>query len=87
MAVRRFELVNEEHSKYWECSVKGTNFVVHYGRIGSDGQESVKEFESKMKATIGLVGLDDVDDESLYGMSFLLDMDIPAELKRRLKEL
>ena len=50
MAVRRFELVNDEHSKYWECSVKGTNFVVHYGRIGSDGQESVKEFESKTEA-------------------------------------
>ena len=50
MAVRRFEMVNDEHSKYWECSVKGTNFVVHYGRIGTDGQESVKEFESKDEA-------------------------------------
>ena len=50
MAVRRFELVNDEHSKYWECSVKGTNFVVHYGRIDSDGQESVKEFDTKADA-------------------------------------
>lgn len=44
--MRRFELSNEEHNKFWECRVEGTDFIVQYGRIGTDGQSNTKSFDA-----------------------------------------
>lgn len=47
---RRFEFVEGSSSKFWEIELEGTSVVTTYGRIGSAGQTSVKEFDSDAKA-------------------------------------
>jgi len=44
MTARRFELVDEKSSKFWEIRVEGDSTHTRYGRIGSNGQEQVKVF-------------------------------------------
>lgn len=46
----RYELVEGSSSKFWEIELEGTSFVTTYGRIGTDGQSSMKEFDSEAKA-------------------------------------
>ena len=41
---RRFEFSEGTSNKFWQIRDEGTSYRVRYGRIGSDGQESVKEF-------------------------------------------
>lgn len=47
---RYFEFVEGSSSKFWEISLEGTSVITRYGRIGSDGQTSVKDFDSDAKA-------------------------------------
>ncbi len=56
-----FEFIGEdkergvEHStKYWEISQVGKKLTIRYGKIGTDGQLIVKEFESKEDADVEL---------------------------------
>ena len=41
---RRFQFVEGTSSKFWEIQIRGAETVVRFGRIGSDGQASVKTF-------------------------------------------
>lgn len=48
--MRRFELVDGKSSKFWEIAVEGSSHTVRYGRIGTDGRETTKEFGSPEEA-------------------------------------
>jgi DNA ligase 1 len=41
---RRFEFCEGNSSKFWEIAIDGVEVTVRYGRIGSQGQTSVKSF-------------------------------------------
>ena len=47
---RYFEFVEVTASKFWEIKLEGTSFTTRYGRIGTDGQISMKEYDSEEKA-------------------------------------
>jgi uncharacterized protein (TIGR02996 family) len=47
---RRFEFVEGTSSKFWEISMEGSSVTTRYGRIGSDGQTTTKDFDSKVEA-------------------------------------
>ena len=47
---RHFEFVEGSSKKFWEIWMDGTSFCTKYGRIGTDGQETIKEFDSVDKA-------------------------------------
>ncbi len=47
---RHFEFVEGSSSKFWEISLDGTSFSTKFGRIGTSGQESLKEWDSEEKA-------------------------------------
>jgi predicted DNA-binding WGR domain protein len=47
---RHFEFVEGSSKKFWEIWMDGTSFCTKYGRLGTDGQETVKEFDSADKA-------------------------------------
>jgi DNA ligase-1 len=42
--VRHFECVGNSSSKFWEVSVGGNTVTTRYGRIGSPGQSTTKEY-------------------------------------------
>lgn len=44
------EYVDEKSSKFWELTLNGTSFTVRYGKIGSDGRESPKAFDTEEEA-------------------------------------
>lgn len=46
----RYELVDGTSRKFWQIERDGTSFTTTYGRIGTDGQTSLKEFDSDEKA-------------------------------------
>jgi len=41
---RYFELVDAKSSKFWEGWVENTSLCVRFGRIGTNGQTTLKEF-------------------------------------------
>jgi DNA ligase-1 len=41
---RRFEFVEGKSSKFWEITVSGNDVIVHFGRIGTNGQTKTKTF-------------------------------------------
>lgn len=47
---RRLEYTSDGSSKFWQVAVEGNEAKVTYGRIGSDGRESVKAFASPAEA-------------------------------------
>ena len=47
---RHFEFVEGSSKKFWEIWMDGNSFCTKYGRIGTDGQETVKEFDTLDKA-------------------------------------
>jgi uncharacterized protein (TIGR02996 family) len=46
----RYELVEGTSSKFWEIELEGTSFTTRYGRIGTDGQTTTKEWKTKDEA-------------------------------------
>jgi predicted DNA-binding WGR domain protein len=55
---RYFEFIGEDKSrksesaaKFWEVSVSGSTMNVRFGKIGVNGQTTVKEFSSTDEAT------------------------------------
>lgn len=46
----RYELIEGSSKKFWEIELEGTSFTTTYGRIGTDGQSSMKEYDSEEKA-------------------------------------
>ncbi len=47
---RYFEFIEGTSSKFWEIKVEGTSFFTRYGKIGTDGQMTQKDFDSEAKA-------------------------------------
>ena len=41
---RYFEFVGGESSKFWEITLKGSDVVTRYGRIGAKGRSTTKSF-------------------------------------------
>jgi len=50
MARQRFELVEGKSSKFWEVDVKGTDLLLRWGRIGTNGQSKTKTFPNAARA-------------------------------------
>ena len=50
MTKRYFEFVDAKSSKFWEADTKGKTLTVRYGKIGTDGQITVKDFETPREA-------------------------------------
>lgn len=50
MARTYLELVEGTSSKFWEIVVDGADHTVRYGKIGTDGRESTKSFDSDEEA-------------------------------------
>ena len=48
---RRFELVEGSSSKFWEINRTGASFTTRYGRLGTEGQSTVKKWDSDAKAS------------------------------------
>ncbi len=46
---RYFEFVEGSSSKFWEITVEGTTFYTRYGKIGTDGQTTQKDYDSEDK--------------------------------------
>ncbi|RKH56997.1 WGR domain-containing protein [Corallococcus aberystwythensis] len=46
----RYEFTEGSSSKFWEITLEGTTLTKRWGRIGTDGQEKVEEFDSKAEA-------------------------------------
>jgi uncharacterized protein (TIGR02996 family) len=46
----RYELSDGKSNKFWEIKLEGTSFTTTYGRIGTGGQTSIKEYDSEDKA-------------------------------------
>ena len=47
---RYFEFVEGTSSKFWEISLDGTSFTTRFGKIGTDGQMSTKDWPSDAHA-------------------------------------
>lgn len=47
---RYFEFVEGTSSKFWEIRVEGNQFFTRYGKIGTDGQMTQKDWDSNDKA-------------------------------------
>jgi len=48
----RYEFSDGSSNKFWEITLEGTSFTTTYGRIGTDGQTSMKEFDTEAKAKL-----------------------------------
>jgi DNA ligase-1 len=46
-AARYFEFVDGKSSKFWEVQLDGSSLITRYGRIGTDGQRTLKDFTSE----------------------------------------
>ena len=49
-AMRYFEFKDAHSSKFWEVSIAGSTVTARYGKIGTNGQTSVKELDSPEQA-------------------------------------
>ncbi|MDP1918574.1 MAG: DNA ligase [Myxococcales bacterium] len=47
---RYFEFVEGASAKFWEIRVEGSSFFTRYGKIGTDGQVTQKDYDSDAKA-------------------------------------
>ena len=47
---RYFEFVEGSSAKFWEIRVEGNTFFTRYGKIGTDGQVTQKDYDSEAKA-------------------------------------
>jgi predicted DNA-binding WGR domain protein len=47
---RLFEFSEGSSNKFWEIELDGSSFTTRYGKIGTDGQTSLKEWDSEEKA-------------------------------------
>jgi DNA ligase-1 len=47
---RYFEFIEGTSAKFWEIRVEGTSFFTRYGKIGTDGQTTQKDWDSAERA-------------------------------------
>lgn len=50
-APRYFEFIEGTSNKFWEIRLEATSVRTRYGKIGTGGQQTLKEFDSVEKAT------------------------------------
>lgn len=50
MGKKYFEFIDDKSSKFWEIDTKGKTVSVRYGKIGTDGQTSVKDLSTPAEA-------------------------------------
>lgn len=50
MSKAYYELSDGKSHKFWEIEVKGSGVTVRFGKIGTDGQTSLKSFGSPAEA-------------------------------------
>ena len=50
MAKRYFEYKDAKSKKFWEVSVSGKKVNIRYGKLGTDGQTSLKELSTPAEA-------------------------------------
>jgi predicted DNA-binding WGR domain protein len=46
----RYEFVEGKSSKFWEATLDGSNLIIRFGRIGTDGQIQTKQFTTREAA-------------------------------------
>lgn len=46
----RYEFKEGKSNKFWEIELEDDSFTTRFGRIGSDGQENTKNFDSRAEA-------------------------------------
>lgn len=51
MTTRRFECTTDGANKFWEVEVTASELRVRFGKLGTDGQQSLKSFPDEAKAT------------------------------------
>jgi len=47
---RYFEFKDKDSNKFWEITVNGKNVSIHYGKIGTAGQNNSKELANPAEA-------------------------------------
>lgn len=52
--MRRFEFVDSKSAKFWEIDRDGTEVRTRWGRLGTDGQSTAKEYATEAKAEAAL---------------------------------
>ena len=52
MPPRMFELVEGGSAKFWEIRPQGASFTTRFGKIGTKGQTSQKDFSSEASASV-----------------------------------
>lgn len=48
--MRRFIFTNKKSNKFWNIEVEDDTLITHFGRIGTNGQQSIKSFGSNEQA-------------------------------------
>jgi predicted DNA-binding WGR domain protein len=48
--VPRYEFSEGSSNKFWDVRIEGTSVVTTYGRIGTDGQSTMKDYDSEEQA-------------------------------------
>jgi predicted DNA-binding WGR domain protein len=48
--MKRFELSNGSSAKFWEIAVEGRSYTTRFGKLGTSGQTTTKQFESPERA-------------------------------------
>jgi len=46
----RLEMIEGKHKKYWEAEQDGSRVIYHYGRIGTNGNSTIKSYSSPSEA-------------------------------------
>jgi predicted DNA-binding WGR domain protein len=49
-----YEMKTEGHNKFWAAHVVGNNLITVYGKIGTKGQSTTKEFSSELGANVAM---------------------------------
>ncbi len=47
----RYEFSDGKSNKFWQIELSGNSFTTTYGRIGTDGQSTTKEWKSEDEAS------------------------------------
>jgi predicted DNA-binding WGR domain protein len=50
MTKRMFEYSDDKSNKFWEITVTGKKVSIHYGKIGTEGQNTLKELDTPAEA-------------------------------------
>ena len=52
MAKRYFEYIDAKSSKFWEINTSSKKLTICYGKVGTDGQTTLKELATAAEAKV-----------------------------------